>query len=57
MLFAMAAQFCGIALFATITGEVFQWRSEATVEKMVHDKQEEIKNMLFTLSRIFDQSG
>ena len=53
----MAAQFCGIALFATITGEVFQWRSEATVEKMVHDKQEEIKNMLFTLSRIFDQSG
>ena len=35
MIFVMIAQFCGSALFSMIVGEVFQWRREATVEKMV----------------------
>ena len=35
MIFVMIVQFCGGFLFSMITGEVFQWRREVTVEKMV----------------------
>ena len=53
----MISQFCGQALFSMIVREVFEWRYDTTVEKMVKSKKSEMENMLFLLSRTFDRSG
>ena len=51
----MLIQFSGIALFSTITAEVFSYRTEVNVADWIKREQDEVEDMLFATARIFDE--
>ena len=51
----MLIQFSGIALFSTITAEVFSYRTEVKVADWIKREQDEVEDMLFATARIFDE--
>ena len=54
MFYMMWVQFFGLALFSTITSEVFDYKTEVSVDKMIEKQSGEMEDLLFKLSRQFD---
>ena len=56
MWYAMITMFVGLAIFSTITNEVFDFRVQKTVESMVENESDIVENALFITSRFFDSA-
>ena len=54
MWYMMVVQFFGLAIFSSITNEVFDFKKIQTVEHMVIHEKEELEQMLFYISRMLD---